>query len=75
MPEAFIRSGVPTFDEPCLKTKSTEVGVNFDRLIAGIGTNRQDMEMAQEFGVTEKTIHHLRNHFERFGLGTLIGQD
>jgi DNA-binding CsgD family transcriptional regulator len=46
-----------------------------DRFVEAIGANKSDMEMASEFGVSEKTIESLREHFFRKGLGTTVGQD
>lgn len=31
--------------------------------------------MAEEFDVTEKLIYHLRDHFARYGIGSIMGQD
>ncbi|OAT81769.1 histidine kinase [Desulfotomaculum copahuensis] len=73
--EEFIRSRVPWSTEPSLKTKTDEVGIGFDVFIEGLKNNRTDAEMAAEFGVTEKLIAHLRDHFMRFGVGSIMGQD
>jgi len=73
--EEYIRSRVPWSAEPGLKVITDEVGVDFDRFIEGLKNERSDSEMAAEFGVTEKLIAHLRDHFMRFGLGSIVGQD
>ncbi len=73
--EEFIRNRVPWVAGPTLKEMTDEVGVNFDRFIDLLAINKTDTEIAQEFGVNEKTIYHLRNHFERKGLGSTVGQD
>ncbi len=73
--EEYLRSRVPWGTEPSLKQKTDELGVNFDRFIDGLKHNRTDMEMAMEFGVSEKAIKHLREHFLRRGLGSVLGQD
>ncbi|HHW44788.1 MAG TPA: helix-turn-helix domain-containing protein [Desulfotomaculum sp.] len=73
--EEFIRSRVPWSTEPSLKRKAEEVGIDVDRLIDGIREDRTDAEMAEEFGVTEKLICHLRDHFMRYGVGSIMGQD
>ncbi|MBM7854074.1 DNA-directed RNA polymerase specialized sigma subunit [Desulfohalotomaculum tongense] len=73
--EEYIRSRVPWTTEPSLVTKTEEVGVDFDRFIDGLKNDRTDAEIAQEFGVSEKTIAHLRNHFMRYGIGSTMGQD
>ncbi|ADG82176.1 helix-turn-helix domain-containing protein [Thermincola potens] len=73
--EEFIRSRVPWSAGPSLIEMTDEVGIDFDSFIDGLAQNKSDMEMAEEFGVTEKTIYYLRNQFERKGLGSTIGQD
>ncbi len=73
--EEFIRSRVPWSTEPSLKFKAEEVGVDYNELIDGIKEGKSDAEMAEEFDVTEKLIYHLRDHFMRHGLGSIMGQD
>lgn len=73
--EEYIRSRVPWSTEPSLKFKATEVGVDHDDLIEGIKQGKNDAEMAEEFDVTEQLISHLRDHFMRHGLGSIMGQD
>ncbi|KAB2954675.1 helix-turn-helix domain-containing protein [Heliorestis acidaminivorans] len=54
---------------------TNEVGIDFDNFIDGIAKDRSDTEMAEEFGVTPKTIGHLKNHFWRYGINDIQGQD
>jgi len=73
--EEYIRSRVPWSTEPSLKTKTKEVGIDFDLFIDAIKNNKSDMEMAKEFGVNEKVIKHLKEHFFAHGVGSIMGQD
>ncbi|MFZ5597305.1 MAG: helix-turn-helix domain-containing protein [Bacillota bacterium] len=73
--EEYLRSRVPWSTEPSLKEKTDELGIDFDRFIHGLKYNKPDIEMAGEFGVSENAIRHLREHFERKGLGSIMGQD
>lgn len=68
-------SRVPWSTEPSLKFKAEEVGIDFDLFIDGLKNNRLDSEMAMEFGVSEKTIEYLRDHFMTHGVGSVMGQD
>jgi len=68
-------SRVPWSTEPSLKAKAEEVGIDFDKFIAGLASNSSDMEMAKEFKVSSKTIMYLRKHFEELGLHSVMGQD
>ncbi len=73
--EEFIRSRVPWTTEPSLVTKTEEVGIDFDDFIEAVKNDKTDAEMAKEFGVTEKTINYLKNHFWTHGIGSTMGQD
>jgi len=70
-----ILSRVPWGMEPSLKDKTEEVGIDFDRFIEGMKMNRNNMELAKEFGVSEKLIGHLREHFEKIGVHSIVGRD
>ncbi|NLW25274.1 MAG: helix-turn-helix domain-containing protein [Clostridia bacterium] len=52
-----------------------EVGVNMDNLISGIEKDKSDMEMAQELGVSVKTVKALKERFFSHGLQSIEGQD
>lgn len=70
-----MRNRVPWSTGPSLKQMTDELGVDFDSFIDGLKHNRADMEMAAEFGVSEKAVKHLRDHFMSRGLGSIMGQD
>nr|WP_088553066.1 helix-turn-helix domain-containing protein [Calderihabitans maritimus] len=70
-----FKSRAPWNSEPSLKEMANEVGINFDQFIDALAEQKSDAEMAEEFGVSEKTIYHLRDHFERFGIHSIVGQD
>jgi len=74
MGEEF-RSRVPWSSEPSLKEKAREVGVDFDRLVQLLAAQRSDEEMAAELGVPAALVTHLRRHFERYGVHSIVGQD
>lgn len=73
--EEYLRSRVPWSTGPSLKQKTDDLGVDFDRFIKGLKYNHSDVEMAAEFGVSEKAVKHLREHFMTRGLGSIMGQD
>lgn len=75
MVETYLRSRVPWEAGPNLKEMTDEVGIDMDRFVEAIGANKSDMEMAMEFGVNERTINCLKEHFYRKGLGSIVGQD
>ncbi|MBC7326040.1 MAG: helix-turn-helix domain-containing protein [Moorella sp. (in: Bacteria)] len=52
---------------------AAEAGVDFDRFLAGLAGNRSDTEMAAEFGVEPRVIFRLRDHFERYGIHSIMG--
>jgi DNA-directed RNA polymerase specialized sigma subunit len=69
------QSRVPWSRELSLKEKAAEVGVDFDRLMRLMAQNRNDTEMAEELGVPEALVRHLRRHFETYGVHSVMGQD
>ncbi|MDK2820512.1 MAG: hypothetical protein PWP31_477 [Clostridia bacterium] len=73
--ETKTQARVPWSTQPSLKEKTNEVGIDFDKFIAGLAANRSDTELAKEFGVNSEAIYHLRNHFERYGIQSVMGQD
>lgn len=73
--EEYIGSRVPWSTESSLKFKAEEVGIDFDDFIESLKDGKSDVEMAEEYDVTEKLIYHLRDHFMRYGLGHVMGQD
>lgn len=75
MDEQSIVSRVPWGLEPSLKEKTDELGVDFDRFIKGLKSNKSDKVMAQEFNVSQKVISSLREHFVHLGIQSIIGRD
>ncbi len=73
--DEYIPSRVPWSTEPSIKFMTEEVGIDFDGFIEGLRDGRSDVEMAEDYNVTEKLIYHLRDHFMRYGLGHVMGQD
>lgn len=67
--------GAPWDWQPSLQAMCSEVNVEFNKFIEGLANNKADVEMAQDFGVTEKTIMYLREHFEKYGIDSMMGQD
>jgi len=52
-----------------------EVGIDFDAFTAALAANKSDTEMAVAFGVSTEVINRLREHFERYGLHSIMGED
>ncbi len=75
MEENVFSSRVPWSKEPSLKEIAHEVGVDFDSFIDSLRENKSDLEMAEEFDVSEKLIYHLRDHFYSHGVHSIMGQD
>lgn len=58
-----------------LKSKAEEAGISFDALMEQLRLNRSDEEIAEVLAASPGTIKHLREHFERFGIHSIAGQD
>ncbi len=67
--------GPPWGWQPSLQAMVEEMGIDFDSFITRLRVGATDEEMAQEFGVSTKVISHFRDHFERFGIDSVMGQD
>ncbi|WP_258360482.1 helix-turn-helix domain-containing protein [Moorella sulfitireducens (nom. illeg.)] len=75
MEPTFKPARVPWSTRPGLKEMAAEAGVDYDRFLAGLAANRSDTELAAELGVDSQVIFHLRDHFERYGIHSITGQD
>ncbi len=73
--DSFLVSRVPWSSGPSLKEMANEVGVDVDRFIEEIKSDKTDAEMAEDFNVSEKLIYHLRDHFYTRGIDSVMGQD
>ena len=67
-------SRVPWDLQPSLKEMTEEVGIDFDTFIKFLKDDKKDFEIAQEFGVSGKTVGYLREHFEKYGIHSIVGQ-
>lgn len=73
--EEITGRGAPWGYRDSLVDMCEEVNVDFDTLIEGIKNDRADNEIAEELGVSDKCISHLKNHFFRYGINDVQGQD
>lgn len=56
-------SGPPWGLIPSMQFVCDEVGIDYHQFVNSLSANKKDMEIAQEFGVSEKTIKNLRERF------------
>lgn len=75
MSERGNAPGPPWSWQPSLQKLTEEAGVNFDEFIEYLREGVTDEAMAQKFHVSVQTIADLREHFERYGIDSVIGQD
>lgn len=68
-------SRVPWNWQPYLSEMCEESNINYDKFIQALAENKTDGEIAYLLNTKEKTIKHLREHFEQYGVGSVIGQD
>lgn len=71
----FSTRGAPWGIRESLVDMTHEVGIDFDKFVGGIARDKSDVEMAEELGVSAKTVSHLKNHFWRHGINDIQGQD
>ncbi|MBE3581685.1 MAG: helix-turn-helix domain-containing protein [Thermoanaerobacteraceae bacterium] len=75
MSERFAPARVPWSTRPSLKSMAEEAGIDFDAFMGALAANKSDTEMAAAFGVPPEVISRLREHFERYGLQSIMGED
>lgn len=75
MDKEYSSRGAPWDWQPSLEAMCEEIKVDFHQLVAGFKVNKNDEELASELGVNAKTVYHLRDHFERFGIDSVMGLD
>ncbi|QGT99226.1 hypothetical protein SYNTR_0633 [Candidatus Syntrophocurvum alkaliphilum] len=60
---------------PSINELAEEAGIDADMLIDYLGQGLSNNEIANKFGVSEKIIKNLSEHFYRYGLGSVQGGD
>ncbi len=73
--DSFTRSRVPWSPGPSLREIAGEVGVDADSFIEGVKNDKTNGEIAEELGVSENLIYHLRDRFYSHGIDSVMGQD
>jgi hypothetical protein len=61
--------------QPSLEFLLRDAGIGFGSFVAHLRNNATDKQMASDFGVGMQTIRHFRQHFEAFGIDSIVGQD
>lgn len=61
--------------QPSLESMCEEAGVDFDDLLDGYRNDEPDEELARRFGVSTKTVTTLKEHFEHYGIDSIVGSD
>ncbi|MDD2555099.1 MAG: helix-turn-helix domain-containing protein [Syntrophaceticus sp.] len=67
--------GPPWSSQVSLQQMVEDVGGNFDKFIYLLSVGRADEEIAAETGISVKTIGQFREHFEQYGIDSVMGQD
>ncbi|MGB9792023.1 MAG: helix-turn-helix domain-containing protein [Thermacetogeniaceae bacterium] len=75
MPDEGNGFGPPWSWQPSLRELTEEAGVDFDEFLRCLRDGAADEAMAQKFNISVQTIANLREHFERYGIDSVIGQD
>ena len=68
-------SRVPLCPDVSLKEKSKEENVDYNEFLGHLVNQKGDQEMANELGIAVSTVEHLREHFEKVGVHSILGQD
>jgi hypothetical protein len=60
---------------PSLEEMSREAGIDFDELITAFKQDLSVPLMAQRFEVSEETVASLLEHFQHYGVASVMGGD
>jgi DNA-binding CsgD family transcriptional regulator len=52
-----------------------DVGIDFDTFLDQLKDGKTDEEIAVQAGVSPKVISQFREHFEKYGIDSIMGQD
>lgn len=52
-----------------------EVMVDFDELVVAIGEDLSPQQMAARFEISEELAGNLKEHFYKYGVGSVMGGD
>ncbi|MFY9140746.1 MAG: hypothetical protein WBJ83_00135 [Thermacetogeniaceae bacterium] len=67
--------GPPWSLQPSLQLMLEEAGLDIDRFLDDIRKGKTDDEIAQQTGVSKEVISSFREHFEKYGIDSVMGQD
>lgn len=67
--------GPPWAWQPGLKSLVEEAGIDFDAFIEGLKNGESDLQLASRFGASQTAVRHFREHFEKYGIDSVTGQD
>ncbi len=73
--DEYTTRGAPWGRLPSLKEMTTEVGIKFEEFISSLDHQETDEEIARKFNVPVETITHLRDHFDHYGVDSMMGMD
>ncbi|WP_366921763.1 helix-turn-helix domain-containing protein [Metallumcola ferriviriculae] len=70
-----FKSRMPHCPEVSLKEKAREENVDYNNFLDHLSAQKSDEEMADELGISLRTVEHLREQFEKVGVHSIIGQE
>lgn len=60
---------------PSLKEMAEEVEVNFDDLVGAIDEDLSPQQIAARFKISEELAGDFKDHFFKYGIGSVMGGD
>jgi DNA-directed RNA polymerase specialized sigma subunit len=60
---------------PSLKEMAEELEIDHDALIQSFARDKSDQELAEQFDISSETAASLREHFMKYGIGSVMGGD
>lgn len=73
--DEYSTKGAPWGYRESLKEMCNELGMDFDQYIDKLDREWSDEEIAAEFDIPVKSASYLREHFMKYGIDSVMGQD
>lgn len=67
--------GPPWSWQQSLQEMLGEVGIDVHYFISQLRSGASDQQLAADLGISEAAVRNFREHFEQYGIDSVLGQD
>lgn len=74
--EQRVQGSYPPWSRiPSVEEMAAEVGIDGAEFLRSLQSGLEAEQLAEKFGVSQKTIEYLYDHFMHYGVGSIMGGD